>query len=197
MVTIYDVDPSELINRAAGELKKIEQIKAPEWALFVKTGTSRERPPVDKDWWYVRAASILRKVSILGPIGVNKLRKKYGGMKNRGHKPGKFYVGSGNIIRKILQQLEKAELIKFVEKKSHKGKVITPKGIKFLNQIANGIGGTKKDVPEKEPLSKKDVHEKKEEKVEKEKKLSPKESLLKEVREKEKNEQKQTEGKEK
>lgn len=151
MATIYDVDPSELIKKAASSLKSNDNIKEPSWAKFVKTGVSKERPPVETDWWYTRAASVLRKVYILGPIGVNKLRKKYGGKKNRGHKPEKFYLGSGNIVRKILQQLEKAELIKYAEKKVHKGRVITPKGKKFLDKIANEIVGVK---PKKEVKAK-------------------------------------------
>jgi len=139
MVTIYDVDASKLIKKASEELKKIELIKAPEWAKYVKTGASKERPPVEKDWWYARSASILRKVYILGPIGVSKLRKKYGGKKNRGHKPERNYKGGGSIIRKALQQLEKDELIKQVEKGVHKGKIITPKGKKFLDKLSGEI----------------------------------------------------------
>ena len=41
-----------------------------------------------------------------GPIGVSKLRTKYGGKKNRGHKPEHFYKGSGSVARKVLQQFE-------------------------------------------------------------------------------------------
>ncbi|MBI2507555.1 30S ribosomal protein S19e [Candidatus Woesearchaeota archaeon] len=161
MATIYDVDPSELIKKAASSLKSNDNIKEPDWAKFVKTGMSKERPPVEKDWWHTRAASILRKVYILGPIGVNKLRKKYGGKKNRGHKPEKFYPGSGNIIRKILQQLEKAELIKYAEKDTHKGRIITPKGKKLLDKAANDIIGVK---PKKETKPKAEKKAKKEEK---------------------------------
>ena len=139
MTTIYDVDPSKLIKKVSEELKKIDEIKAPEWAKYAKTGASKERPPIEEDWWYARTASILRKIYMLGPMGVSKLRKKYGGKKNRGHKPEKFYKGSGNIIRKSLQQLEKAELIKQVVKKGHKGRIVTAKGKKFLDNISKGI----------------------------------------------------------
>jgi|SRR3989344_935204 len=168
MATIYDVDASELIKKASHKLKSIEDIKAPSWALFVKTGTSKERPPMDKDWWYMRVASILRKVCVLGPIGVSKLRKKYGGKKNRGHKPEHFYKGSGNIIRKALQQLEKAGLIIQAEKGVHKGKIVTPKGKKFLDTIANEISTPKKEKVEKiiddfkEDLKKEDSEEEEE-----------------------------------
>src|SRR3989344_4234133 len=79
MATIYDVNPNKLISKAAEELKKLESIKPPVWAPFVKTGVHKERVPVEKDFWYKRSASVLRKVYILGPVGVNKLRVKYGG----------------------------------------------------------------------------------------------------------------------
>ena len=160
MVTPYDVDPGKLIEKLAEELKKIENIVAPEWAKFAKTGAGKERPPVEKDWWHTRAASVMRKVYLSGPIGVSKLRKKYSAKKNRGHKPERVYVGSGNILRKILQQLEKAELLKYVEKGVHKGRIITGKGEKLLNQAAKNLGGEiKKEVKRveviKEPSLKK------------------------------------------
>jgi len=134
MATIYNANTQELIKKAAGALK--EKIKAPEWSIFVKTGMSRERPPVDRDWWYMRAASVLRKIYLKGPIGTNKLRVKYGGRKNRGYKPERTYVGSGKIIRVILQQLEQIEFIKKSEKGVHKGREITPKGKSFLDKLS-------------------------------------------------------------
>ena len=143
MATMYDVEAQELISRAAEELKKIPEIKPPEWAPFVKTGMHKERPPVNHDWWYLRAASVLRTVYRLGPVGVSKLRIKYGGKKNRGVKKEHFFRGSGNILRKSLQQLEKAGLIKFVEKGVHKGRVMTPKGKSFLDKIATQMQGLK------------------------------------------------------
>ena len=136
MTTMYDIDSQELILKAAEELKKIPEIKPPVWAPFVKTGMHKERPPMNHDWWYIRTASVLRIIYRLGPIGVSKLRTKYGGKKNRGTKTEHFYKGSGNILRKSLQQLEKAGLVKFAEKGIHKGRIITPKGSSFLDKIA-------------------------------------------------------------
>ncbi len=136
-MSVYNKNANELIHKAAQDLEKVEELTPLEWAKFVKTGVNRERPPLQKNWWYLRSASILRKLYIAkGPIGVSKLRIKYGGNKNRGHKPDAFYKGSGNIIRKILQQLEKAGLIEKKDVKGHKGRVITSKGIKFLNKAA-------------------------------------------------------------
>lgn len=138
MVTIYDVNPNSLINKAAEELKKFE-IKAPAWVSFAKTGVHKERPSAEKDFWYKRCASVLRKIYIFGPIGVSKLRVKYGGRKNRGTKPDAFRRAGGNIIRKVLQQLEKNELIRQAEVGVHKGRIITPKGKKFLDGVAKSL----------------------------------------------------------
>ncbi len=147
---MFEVDPSELIGKVAVELGKVSEVKAPAWASFVKTGRNRERPPQREDWWQVRAAAVLRSVAKLGPVGVSKLRTKYGGKKNRGHKPEHFYKGSGSIARDILQQLEKAGLVRQAQKGTHKGRVITKKAAELLNKAALELGATK-DVKEKKP----------------------------------------------
>ncbi len=139
---VHDIPNEELIKKTTQELKKIDSIKPLEWSKYCKTGHHKERPPIEKDWWYTRAASILNKTANLGPIGVSKLRRKYGGKKNRGYKPEKVFKGSGNITRKILQQLEKAGLVKQTKKKGHKGRIITKEGILLLKKSENG---TRKD----------------------------------------------------
>ena len=132
MTTVYDVPADRLIAKAAMELKEKAEITAPEWAPFVKTGTHREMPPEDPEWWYTRAAAVLRRVYVDGPVGVERMRSVYGGKKNRGSKPGKSVKGSGSILRKSLQQLESAG---FVAKQKN-GRVITPAGASFLDGIA-------------------------------------------------------------
>lgn len=140
----------------AEELKKMKTISPPEWAIFVKTGISKERPPARADWWYVRAAAVLKAVEKLGPVGVSKLRTKYGGKKNRGHQPDKFFRASGNILRKVLQQLEKSGLVKKMEKTKNPGRVITPAGKKI---IINALKEAKKIVKKEKVI----VHEQKKE----------------------------------
>lgn len=137
MVTVYDVDATQLINKTAEALKS--KIKEPEFAKFVKTGAGRERPPVETDWFYKRTAAILRKVYILGPIGVNKMRVQFGNLKNRGHQPSHFYKAGGKIARTALQELTKAGLIESVDKKGHKGKVVTKQGKSFLDKLAKEL----------------------------------------------------------
>lgn len=152
MATLYDVYPNDHIAKVAEELKKVEAIKAPEWAQFAKTGVHKSRAPVEADWWHTRAAAVLRKIAIMGPIGVSKLRTKYGGKHRTGHKPAHFQKGSGAVIRNVLQQLEKAGLVVFKDVRGHKGRVITPKGASILDKMANDIVKSmpkpgKKEVP--------------------------------------------------
>lgn len=133
-MSVFDVEAKELIAKTAEELKKVEEIKPPLWAVFVKTGAHNERVPDNPDWWYVRAAALLRRAAI-SPLGISRLRRVYGGRKNRGVKPERKKPASGNIIRKALQQLEKAKLVK----KGKNGREITAAGQKFLDNVAKTI----------------------------------------------------------
>ncbi|MFH7903983.1 MAG: 30S ribosomal protein S19e [Candidatus Aenigmatarchaeota archaeon] len=136
MVNVYDVDPQKLIERLKEELKKIDVIKPPRRALFAKNSPANERPPEQEDFWYIRAASILRRLYIDGPIGVSRLRTYYGRRKQHRRRREKFMKASGKIIRTILQQLEKAGLVEKVERK---GRKLTPKGISLLDRIAHEV----------------------------------------------------------
>ncbi len=137
MVSVYDVPADLLIKRLAEELKDIPEIKQPEWTYYVKTSPARERRPENTEWWYVRAASILRKVYVKGPIGISRLRSMYGGRRNRGVKPEHFYKGSGKVVRVILQQLEAAGL---VEKRKINGRAlgrgVTSRGMALMDSVA-------------------------------------------------------------
>ncbi|RLG74865.1 MAG: 30S ribosomal protein S19e [Thermoprotei archaeon] len=134
MVTVKDVPADMLIKRLAEHLKRIPEIRPPPWVNFVKTGPHKERVPEDPDWWYVRAASILRKLYITDrAIGIETFRVIYGGLKRRGSAPPHFRRAGGSHIRKILQQLEKAGLVKKV---SGEGRTLTPPGRALLDRVA-------------------------------------------------------------
>lgn len=136
MVSIFDAHAGKLAKEVAAVLKTKEELTPPVWAKFVKTGVHKEKPPQQKDWWYIRAAAVLRTIYKDGPVGVSKLCSKYGGKKNRGNKPNKFIKGSGSVIRKIVQQLQAAGLIKYKKEGVHKGRVITSAGTALLNKAA-------------------------------------------------------------
>lgn len=131
MATAYEVDATGLIAKIAGELQK--EIKEPEWAKFVKTGVAKERPPQQKDWYFVRAASVMLKLYKQGPIGVSRLRTHYRSKKNRGAKPEKSYKTSGKIIRSIVQALGEAGYVA-IDKGA--GRKLTSKGQAFVNRLA-------------------------------------------------------------
>ena len=138
MVTAYDVPADKLIEAIVAEFKKMKNLEIPEWTKFVKTGAHKERPPEQDDWFYYRLASLLRTIYMRGPVGVSRLRTKYGGRKRRGHKPERMYNASGAVIRRGIQILEKLGFVTKVEKPK-KGRVVTPQGRSFVDKIATRI----------------------------------------------------------
>jgi small subunit ribosomal protein S19e len=136
MVTVYDVPSEKLIANVAQKLKDSGAVNPPEWAEFAKTGRHTEKAPAQADWWYTRAASVLRKVYVKGPIGTSKLAAEYGGFVDRGSKPNKAAKGSRSIIRRSLIQLESAGL---VAKNKNNGRMVTPKGQSLLDNAAKEI----------------------------------------------------------
>jgi small subunit ribosomal protein S19e len=136
MTTVFDVPPEALIPKVADKLKQVAEIQPPEWAPFVKTGPHREKPPEKPDWWHTRMAAILRKVYVNGPVGTSRLSASFGGARDRRDSPNKAVKGSGSISRKGLQQLEKAGLISNIK---GKGRIVTPKGRKFLDNAAHEV----------------------------------------------------------
>lgn len=132
MVSVRDIEAAKFIAKLKEELKSVKEIAPPEWSLFVKSGVHRERPPEQPDFWYIRSASILRRIYLDGPVGTERLRSYFGGRKNLGHQPSHFRKASGAIIRRIIHQLETAGFIE----KDKKGRKISNKGMKFLDTVA-------------------------------------------------------------
>ena len=138
-MAIYDLNPQEYNIKLAEALKKVPEIKAPEWSEFVKSAPGKERPIEEEDFWHKRTASIMKQIHGRNVVGVNRLRTKYGNKKNRGYKPEKFVKAGGKIIRTILQQLDQAGFteikkpIKGVRGRS--GRVLTEKGKEFMEDI--------------------------------------------------------------
>jgi len=136
MTTVRDVPPDPLIRKVGTLLKAESAVTAPEWASYVTTGIHAEKPPVDRDWWHPRAAAVLRKVYLLGPIGTERLRAEFGGSRDRGSKPNRAKKGSGSVVRTALQQLEAAGLVANVK---GEGRKVTAKGQKLLDGAAHEV----------------------------------------------------------
>ena len=136
MAKVYDVPADELIAKLAEQLKNDKKIVAPAWSPFVKTGSHAQRIPQDKDWWYVRCASLLRKIYLHGPLGVADLAVAYGGRKKVGYNLAHHRDAGGAIIRKALQQLEASG---YVVKVNRKGRTISSEGMKKLDRLATEL----------------------------------------------------------
>ena len=135
MAKVYDVPADLLIGKLSENLKN-EDIPAPSWIPFVKTGAHADKPPQDPDWWYTRCASILRKIYLRGPIGVNELRRIYGGGRPSGYGAAHHKSAGGAIIRNAIHGLEKLGYLEKVEKK---GRVISRQGMKKLDRLSTDI----------------------------------------------------------
>ncbi|MDG6914373.1 MAG: 30S ribosomal protein S19e [Nitrososphaerota archaeon] len=135
MVKVYDVPADRLIEELAQHLRRVPEIEPPTWASFVKTGSHADRPPQRQDWWYVRAASIMRKVYMRGPVGIEKLESAYGGSKQLAYFPKHHRDAGSSSIRNLLKGLEKAELVS----KQQSGRVLTPKGVALMDKVSKEI----------------------------------------------------------
>lgn len=136
MAKVYDVPPDELITKLT-EILKTEDIPAPAWAVFVKTGAHADKPPQKSDWWYTRCASILRKIYLHGPLTVNDLRTIYGDGKRKMYYGARHHRdASGAIIRNAIHGLEKLGYLEKVEKK---GSVVTRQGMQKLDKLSTEI----------------------------------------------------------
>lgn len=135
MATVYDVRASDVIDLAAERLR--EKVKRPAYVEFVKSGAGRERAPADPNFWYVRSASILRQVYLNGPVGVSRLRTKYGNKREHVVHKKHHVKASGSIIRDAFKELERVGYVK----NTKAGRVITPQGRSFIDRICKEIAG--------------------------------------------------------
>ena len=138
MAKVYDVPANALISKLS-EVLKTEDIPAPSWSLFVKTGAHADKPPQKSDWWHTRCASILRKIYLHGPLTVNDLKTIYGDGKRKMYYGARHHRdASGAIIRNAIHGLEKLGYVEQVEKK---GRILSRQGMQKLDKLATEILG--------------------------------------------------------
>jgi small subunit ribosomal protein S19e len=136
-VSVKDVSPALFINAYAQHLKRSGRMAIPKWVDIIKTASYKELAPYDPDWFFVRAASMARKIYLRGGhVGVGAFRKIYGGRKNNGSKPSHYKKASGGVARYILQELEK---LKVLEKDPKGGRRLTALGRRDLDRIAGSV----------------------------------------------------------
>jgi small subunit ribosomal protein S19e len=138
MATVYDAPVDELLDELADRLES--DLEEPDWLRFTTTGVSQEMPPEQEDFWFRRGASVLRKVAVDGPVGVERLSTAYGGTKGGSNRyrvaPPRRSDGSGSIVRELLQQLQDAG---YVEGTNGEGRRITADGRSLLDETAGDV----------------------------------------------------------
>merc|ERR1712014_17801 len=101
----------------------------------VKTAVFKELAPYGDDWYYIRAASIARKVYLRPGIGVGMLQKWYGGSYRRGARTEHFRKASAGIIRSVLIQLQEMKVVEPTPN-GRGGRQVTSVGHQDLDRIA-------------------------------------------------------------
>ena len=135
-ICVRDVSATEFIKAYAEHLKNSDKFDLPVWADTVKTGVFKELAPYGDDWYYIRAASIARKVYLRPGIGIGQLQKWYGGNYRRGTRTEHFRKANSGIIRSVLIQLEE---MKVMEKVEAGGRRVTTVGQQDLDRIAGTV----------------------------------------------------------
>merc|ERR1712203_155895 len=156
MVTLKDVPAGKFIQAYADFLKKSNKIELPSWVDLVKTGHFHELAPYDDDWFYTRAAAIIRKLYIKPGYGVGRLANKFGGKERNGSARKHHAKDSRGVIRAAMKALEKAKLLTRYNDKSRKDfahdestrpcndtklnrRVVSDEGKKTINNIAKEV----------------------------------------------------------
>mmetsp|Transcript_3857 Transcript_3857/g.5159 ORF Transcript_3857/g.5159 Transcript_3857/m.5159 type:complete len:339 (+) Transcript_3857:3-1019(+) len=136
--TVREVPAPALLKFVAADLRDKFKIKVPEEAMFIKTGCHNQRAPMDDDWFYTRAAAVLRHTYLAKKwMSVGKLRRVFSGKQNRGHRPWKTKKAAGGNIRKAFQELV---AIRLVEKNPEgRGHRITERGRRYLNIMSTKV----------------------------------------------------------
>lgn len=131
---VKDVQAHAFTVELAKYLKMSGKITLPKYVDYAKTGVAKELAPYDPDWFYIRCASLARRVYVTPGTGVGAFRHAYSTrMRRKGVVPEHTSIAAGGIIRNCLQQLEGMGL---VEKDPNGGRRISSSGRQALDRIA-------------------------------------------------------------
>ena len=135
--SLKDCNPDLFVKAFAEHMKLKGYLECPKRLDYAKTSVAKELAPQDPDWFYIRAAAVLRHLYFHPDSGVDRLRKVYSSKKRNGSAPNHTCRASGKILRTIVQQLES---IGFLEQdlKKH-GRRLSRKGCNTVNAFARQL----------------------------------------------------------
>mmetsp|Transcript_33595 Transcript_33595/g.24630 ORF Transcript_33595/g.24630 Transcript_33595/m.24630 type:complete len:149 (+) Transcript_33595:35-481(+) len=135
-VTVRDVPAAKFIAAYADVLKNNDKFIVPKWVDTVKTGVHKELAPYDPDWYYIRAAAVIRKIYLRPGTGVGALQKRFGGAYRRGARPSVHQDAASGIIRSVLRSFDELKLTEETEKG---GRKISRTGQQALDLVAHQV----------------------------------------------------------
>lgn len=109
--SVKDIPAAKFIAALSAHLQASGNVELPSYVDIVKTGLNRELAPINPDWFYVRLASIFRRVYLQSGIGIGALARNYGGAWRSGCRKSHHRDASRAPIRHALAQLEKLNFI--------------------------------------------------------------------------------------
>ena len=142
--TVLDAPANKLVNQVAAFFKEKNIIKIPKYASLVKTSRANDCEPINPDYFYYKAAAIVRKLYATKSknVEVGSLRVMFSKKERRGSQPPKTFKAGGKIIREIVIQLKNADYVKNYERKedeTNSGLYLTKTGRSELDKIASGL----------------------------------------------------------
>jgi len=134
--TVRDVPANKWVKAMAQQFKREGKILVPNCADLVKTSHGRERAPQSVDWYYLRAAAVLRRIYLRPGTGYGGLGKAFGNLKNRGSKPERTFRAAVGPLHWACKSLEG---LKLIAKGRGKGRVVTREGRKRADTVAFNV----------------------------------------------------------
>ena len=134
--TIRDVRAVRWIKVMAKHLKAEGKLFVPNCAEYIKTSHGRERAPANPDWYYIRAAAVLRRIYLRPGVGLGGLAKVFANKKNRGSQPEITCPAARGPLHWVCKSLEG---LKLVAKGKESGRVLTQTGRKRCDTIASNV----------------------------------------------------------
>ncbi|KAL0229959.1 hypothetical protein PCE1_003523 [Barthelona sp. PCE] len=135
MPGLKQVTADQFIQACGLHLKNANILELPTEITYIKSAPGRELGPQDPDWFFKRAAAILRRVYIQPGIGLGGFAKYFGAKARNGHARNHGALAARGVIRRIIQNFEKAGLIE----QSTKGRVLSSEGRRVCDTVATNI----------------------------------------------------------
>eukprot|EP00768_Dysnectes_brevis_P000457 gnl/Dysnectes_brevis/109_a130_11433.p1 GENE.gnl/Dysnectes_brevis/109_a130_11433~~gnl/Dysnectes_brevis/109_a130_11433.p1 ORF type:complete len:144 (+),score=31.29 gnl/Dysnectes_brevis/109_a130_11433:33-464(+) len=136
-VCLKDVPAELFVDAFAAQLKSEGAFKQPAYTEYAKTGACRDRVPESDDWYFVRAAAVLRRLYVRRNVGVGAFTKVFGTAYTTKCAPQHFKRSSSKVIRNILQQYEALGYV--TQPRNGSGRVMTRKGQKIVDQFSKSL----------------------------------------------------------